>query len=273
MRRTAQSLCMASMLVITATRAEDAGLPALIATEAVQNAVSAKLTQMAAAQQDRQRPLLDRTIADIERTTHLPEERLRLLRIAGQGALEQAADGNSRSWLAEVESRTKGVAPELVPKVLENVGDSSWSSTKLTEQPGWREAVRLLLTEEERKRYEQVVAEREAYRARAFGELVMMEVRRSTGLSEDQLQRLQPLIESAVRDYLPDVLATFGGGDDGSLYLGYVTVFVLGVPESDAKAIVKPEQWAKWQAAGGRAAGNWSWIKQQHEQRVKKNKP
>lgn len=250
-------------------RAEDPGLPTLTGGDEVQNAVAAKLVKMATAMKERHRPLMDRTIDDIQRVTHLPEDRLALLRIAGQGALEHILDDCTRDMANEVETRAKGVPNKLVSKVLDSLDGSNWSASKVTEQPRWREAVKAVLTTAERHQWEQVVAQREAYRARALAELVLMQVQRTTGLGDEQIEKLQPLMEKAVRDYMPDVMNGFGGdGDDRNFYTGYLPMFVLGISEKDARTIVKPEQWTKWQAAAGECSGNWPWIKEQHDRRT-----
>jgi hypothetical protein len=267
-------LCLAAMLPFRPSCAADPGLPALTGGEEVRNAVSARLVEMKAAQRDKQRPLVERTIADIQRVNHLSEDRLQMLCIVGRGIIEHAGDSNDLALVKEMDSRTKGVSPKLVTKVLAGIDEGSSDIGKATEQPRWREAVQRLLTPQEYKLWEKVVAEREAYRVHAIAELGLMQVQSSVDLTDDQTQALLPLMEKAVRDYLPDLASMFGSDpDDRSFYTGYVPVFILGIAEKEARAIVKIEQWSKWQSAAGDCAGSWSWIKQLHDSRAGKGKP
>ena len=271
-----QSGVRAGMLVAcglwaVACKAEDPGVPALTPAEQVQNATAVKLTEAAAAQAEKQKPSVEREIDDIQRTLRLPADRLALLRMAGEGALQSTRDQAARSAVMEAERRVKGVVPKLVAKVLAGMENSGGSRVRLSQNRFWDDAVQQLLTEDERHKWEAMVADRAAYRAHAIAELAVIKITATLQLSDEQGVKLLPLIEKAAREYLPDMFSSFtSDGEEGGMYLPYAQMFILGVPEEDVRAVIKPEQWTSWHTAAGENSSNWEWIKRQHDQRTRK---
>lgn len=256
---------------VAAPAADDPGLPALTAGEQIQNAISAKLTQITADQRDKQKPGMDRLIADIQRTLHLSEERLALLHVAAAGVLQRAQEPMARRVVAEAERRTKGVSPKVAGKVLSSMDGFNQSRLRLSEDAFWKDALRQLLTDQERLKWETVVAERAAYRAHAIAEYLLVRIKPVLSLDAGQEDKLLPLLQKAVQDYLPDAFVGWmSDEEDRGLYFGYVPVFVLGVPEADARTVIREAQWEKWRRAAGEYAGEWEWIKSVHDERVKK---
>jgi hypothetical protein len=139
----------------------------------------------------------------------------------------------------------------------------------------WSDAVRQLLTAEERRKWEAVTASREAYRSRALAQYVLSKIAPQLALDKDQQKELAALIAQAATEYLPDLMTMFGGSEeDGEpqIYLPYMMVLTKAVPEEKARALIRPDRWEKWRAAAGEGAQNWEWIKQGHEQRLKENR-
>ncbi|MDB6139146.1 MAG: hypothetical protein JWO94_2218 [Verrucomicrobiaceae bacterium] len=251
--------------------ADDVGLPGMTDGEFIQNAISVKLTEAACQHREKQRPKFDRVIGDINRSLHLPDDRVALLRIAAEGVLQRTQDNSARGVVAEAEKRTKGVPPKAVGKVLATV--SSFGSVSASENTLWQDVLRQFLTEGERKKWGLVMADRAAYRARAITEFVLLKVRPVIGLNQEQTAKIRPLVEKAVTDYLPDAASSFGNEDeDHSLYAPYAQILILGVPEAEARAIVNAEQWQKWRLAAGEYAENWQWVKELHERRTGKGR-
>ena len=264
-------MLVACALWAMACKGEDPGVPALTPAEQVQNATAVKLTEAAAAQTEKQKPSVDREIDDIQRTLRLPPDRLALLRMAGEGALQSTREQAARSAVMEAERRVKGVAPKLVAKVLAGMENSGGSRVRLSQNRFWDDAVRQLLTEDERHQWEAVVADRIAYRAHAIAEFAVIRITSILQLSDEQAVKILPLIEKAAREYLPDMFSYFTSDDgEGGIYLPYAQMFILGVPEEDARAVITPEQWASWHMAAGEDASNWESIKRQHDQRTRK---
>ena len=252
--------------------ADDPGLPALVGAELMQNVLSSSLAKSSDEWKKKQTPRMERLVEDVQRTLRLPPERLGLLKIAAQGVLQQHLEEMSDQMSAEAERRTKGVSPKVAAKVLAGIGTPGMQSLRPPQLSFWNNVVRQLLTSEERQKWEAVTASREAYRYQALADYVLAKISPQLALGKDQREKLRVLIAQAVAEYLPDLMNMFGSSEeDGEpqVYLPYMTVFILGVPEDKARAVIRPDHWEKWRAAAGEGAQNWEWIKQGHDQRVK----
>src|SRR5262249_50357963 len=87
-------------------------------------------------------------------------------------------------------------------------------------------------------------------------------------LSTAQYARLQPLMDKAVDDYLPDLSRFFS--NDWHLQSYYVLLPVRGIPEQELKSILTPQQWELCNSQDLAKHGDyWTSIQQYHDQRVK----
>ncbi len=247
--------------------ADDPSLPAATGTERTQNVISAQLSIILSEARETQMKPMQRTIGDITRATHLAEDRLKLLHIAAHGAVDDNIKPMRERLLKDAEARIKGLPPNAVVNVLKGMRDR-YGSTSATKQPLWIESVKSLLTSEELAQWQRVVRERNAYRSRAYAELLILHVRKEAGLSPEQTQKMRPLLEKATSDYLPD-LSMWSGGDDGDMYSGYLYALILGAPEKEVRAVLTPAQWDKWRASAGEGGEIWSSIQSAHERRLK----
>ena len=260
------------VLVFSALAADDPSIPGLTADEQQQNAISARLTKLSADRMDKEKPRMDRIVEDIQRTLKLPPERLEMLQIGAQGLLMKGQDNSAKNLVRDANNRLKGATPKTATKILASMGIPYGTSVKqMLDDPLWKGITEHLLSEDERKRWENVVAERKSYRYHAIAEFVLLSVQSSKGLSDDPATRLRPLMFKAAEEYMPDLLGSYGDGDGGgNFYVPYAQVLILAVPEDEAKAIVGEAQMSDWRGAAGEMAGEWKWMKDRHDQRIKK---
>ncbi len=266
--------CVVLALACPHARSEEPVLPAQVPEEEARNAISSGLAALREEVKSKHEPAVVHVIADIGRTNHLDKDRLKMLEVAGQGLLQEMASTHDEELRSQAETRIRGVAPKQMGKVIAGMNGSSFYWESALKLPAWRKILKELLTAEELKKWDKVVADRTAYRAHALAELLLLEERQVLDLSEDQIGRLQPLLEQAVIDYLPDAASMFSGVEETeqSLYMGFVKVLIMGIPEDKARAIIKPERWRDWQTSAGDYASEWSWITRRHDERLMEEK-
>ena len=249
--------------------ADEAKLAAISNAEQIQNTISSKLAHSSAESMKKQLERIDRIVQDIQRSVKLPPERLQLLRIGVAGVVTKKQDTVIANLMREVERRTKGATPKAVEEIMKGYEGNAWpnSGTRVQQTPYWKSMIERLLSAEERKKWNKVLDERMAYRAQAIAELVMEKIKDPALLTDDQQEKLRPLIAKAAADYLPDLMGTYG--EEDSFYVPYAQALIKGIADKDAKAIIPPEQWKKWESAAGEQASEWEWIQRRHESRMK----
>jgi hypothetical protein len=250
-----------------------AEITAVVGSEFVQNATSAKALTEVEKIKTHARESLNRQIEDLHRILHLDEARMDMLRLAVEGELENQLS-NARDYLTrDIEARLKGVNSRNVAKLLAAYHNNT-SMTMRSDQDVWTGALRQTLTSAELARWEKLKAERLAYRCRAIARLLRSIVVERVGLNDEQMGKLTPLLEVTIADYLPDMLQQYSDGNERRIYSEYVRVFTMGVPEKAARAIITdPEKWKLWEQVPGDYRSSWGWIKQNHDQRVKGKQP
>ena len=245
-------------------------LPTFTKQEVIQAAVSQKLVELETQAKHARRERMEVTLADIHAVLEMSPERLRMLKLGMNGAIEAAAEKLRPNQLRNLEQRLTDVTPETIDTVLKNYR-SGYTLNNPEESAEWRTVLARVLTKEEFGRWQAAVEERKRYRQQAITEVLALEAEARVGLSTEQLSQLRPHLEKAVADFLPDLSSMYSDDNDRSIYTEYVPVLLMGIQETTVKSIVTdPEQWKKWEAAPGQYRSNWDWIKRNHESRLKR---
>jgi hypothetical protein len=245
-------------------------LPAVIAPEFVQNAISAKAVLEMERLRQGPRDYYARQIQDIQRVLVLDEVRLARLNLAAEGVVEAALASSANGLANELETLTRSANPRNVEKLLagyqRNVVAGYYGVS-----PIWEAALKQVLTESESALLKKVKMDRWRYRVQAVTALLRMMVQERVGVTAEQMGKLSPLLATAVGDYLEDLGQELSS--ESGFYTGYVPLFSMAVPEKEAKAIITdPGQWKRWEMLPGDNQGSWRWIKQAHDERVKRQK-
>ena len=258
------------LCVTSVAWAESATLPSFTKQEVIQAAVSQKLVELEAQVKLARRSRMELMVADIHAVLDLSPERLRMLTLGMNGAVEAAAEKLRANQLRNLEQRLADVTPKTVDQVLKNYR-SGYTLNNPQESAEWRSVLSQVLKKDELARWQAAVEERKRYRQQAITEVLALEAEARVGLSTEQLNQLRPHLEKAVADFLPDLSSMYSDDNDRSIYSEYVPVLLMGIEEATAKSIVTdPDQWKKWQAAPGEYRSNWEWIKRNHESRLKR---
>ncbi len=256
-------------------QAAECGLPAALESEQVENAAALTLASVLREHQEERFASLKRVIEDIQRVTSLPPERARLLQMAGWGLIERLSDGTSNGMRATMDSYLRqGGQRQSMRDVMEREEPSSNELRISAEEPAWKQLLAGVLSPAELQSWRQAVAARHDCRVRSVAGLVLLMEQSAVSFSEDEADKLMPLVEKSVEAYLPDLLDMFGASDsEPSVFMPALGVFVHGIDETAATAILGPERWKLWKDSGGRDSGNWPWIKTHHIERLRRQKP
>jgi hypothetical protein len=114
------------------------------------------------------------------------------------------------------------------------------------------------------------VAAREAYRQRAYAWGILAELNRRYHLSNDQFDRLEPLVEAAVAEYFDDFTNMFGRSSSTVTPRYLVTLFAA-VPEDKVQAILNAPQWKQWKENDSKQISGW-WESMKNNHRWKNQK-
>ena len=139
----------------------------------------------------------------------------------------------------------------------------------------WDEAVQTELTPQQQAAWKKETDAREAYRSEAIAELVLAEFDRRNQLTDDQWNKLQPLIAGVIEDNSAGFTQVFMGMNNVPWYMGgpYVLIPFAGVDDNDLKAILTKDQMDAWTGSQdfANATNLWQPIKQMHAQRARQN--
>jgi hypothetical protein len=222
-------------------------------------------------QRDRLVSSMQEHVDELVRVTAVSGEPLKLLQVAARGAVERSLDPN---WKTNVDRSARGsvegVGAQFVKQRLDAMGENRYNTEPPEQNPLWVETLKNVLTEEQRKAYDAVLAERSAYRDRAIVQIVLAQLDSTLRFSGEQAEKLEPLLAKVVKDYWLDYQRSFSGSNY-AIYPYYLPVMLSGVPEVDRKAVLTPEQLKQFEGDGNnRYNGWWKNMERQHEQRMKK---
>ncbi len=238
----------------------------LTEAELVQETISMHLTQSDAEQARHLRQNMDIVIGDVRRVAGLPKDRLRILEIAAKGAV----DRNMESWRTaqenQVRQQAQGTTAKVVHQRLEGIGFMTVGNESPEDNSLWKDTLASSLTPEERGRWEQAEQGRDSYRLRAISKLLVAELDRQLDLTLTQCEKLEPLTNQAVTDYLPDMGAYIdrGNGIDFRMLL----LMLKAVPQNDTQTILTPAQYDKWNQVTADYRGWWQGVEQSHHNRM-----
>lgn len=203
---------------------------------------------------------------DVRRVTGLSLERLRVLEVAAKGAVDRSLDNWRASQEQHVRQQAQGFTVTAVQQRIANAGEVQVGQSSAADQPLWVQALSQTLTPQEQQRYAQAEADRRAYREQAIKAVLMAELERRLGLTATQSDKLAPLAERTLMDYLPDMANYIdrSGGIDFRMLL----LVLSGMNPAEAQAIITPSQWERWQQSTADYAGWWQGIEQQHRARL-----
>jgi hypothetical protein len=138
---------------------------------------------------------------------------------------------------------------------LENGGATMGNETDevalKAEDAAWEALLQKTLTPTQLASYQAAAAQKTARRVEALGQVVVSEIDRKVLLTQDQRQKLQPLVTSAIQEQLAKMEAL--------LAQSYVNTEMLlcilpKLDEANVKSMLQPDQWTAWREAAAKSA-------------------
>jgi hypothetical protein len=248
--------------------------------EDVEKAISAYLFQKT--EDQRKRTLGDNVLKaeDAVRTAKLSGDAACRLEAAAQGATERSL----AMWKWTVEQQVRGqlqdnLTPQNIKQRLDGIQDFIFQQNfgiMRMNQGGQRfdfwDAAMKTLTQPQQDAWKKETDARDAFHDQAVAALVLAEFDRQYQLTDDQWQKLQPLIAGIVRDISADISQMFSNGNDTPWFLTsqFTLMPFAGLADTDLKSILTKEQLDGWTGSPdfSNASSWWTNIKQIHQQRA-----
>ncbi len=217
---------------------------------------------------------------DIARVAKLPAPSTARLQTAARGAAERSLG----TWRINVEQAVRmnltSITPMNIRQRLSGIQDyifESYYSGRNLEPPEksslWQTTLNAELTKPQLDLWQKEIEARQQYRASAVGLLILTEFARKVYCSPGQIQKLQPLVNAALKDYETDIQSYFSSSP---WYLQYYSMYlpISAIPEPALKAILTKEQYGQWTSSPefANTFSYWANVREQHDQRVNEKK-
>ena len=238
----------------------------LTEAELVQQMISNYLVQAESEQTKDSMQQMAIVIGDVRRVVGLPKERQRLLQIAAKGAVERTLEGWRSAQENQVRQQAMGLTSEVVEQRLASLGPVNVGGEPAEKNGLWSASIEQVLTPQERAQWTAAETERKGYRVRALAQMLVAEMDRQVGLTLTQCEKLEPLAQKALTDYLPD-MSNYVDRNSG-MDFRMLLLMLSGVSENDIANVITPEQFGKWQQLTADYRGWWQSIEQNHRARM-----
>ena len=205
-------------------------------------------------------------IGDVRRVAGIPKERQRMLEIAAKGAVDRSLEGWRSAQENQVRQQVSGLPPEVVEQRLATIGTVHVGGEQPDKNGLWLSSIEQVLTPEERTKWTAAEEDRRSYRIRAMAQMLVAEMDRQVGLTLTQCEKLEPLAQKALTDYLPD-MSNYVDRNSG-IDFRMLLLMLSGVSENDIAGVITPEQFGKWQQLTADYRGWWQSIEQNHRARM-----
>lgn len=205
-------------------------------------------------------------IGDVRRVVGIPKERQRILEIAAKGAVDRSLEGWRSAQENQVRQQVTGLAPDVVEQRLATIGTVHVGGEQADKNALWTSSIEQVLTPDERAKWTTAEQERLNYRVRALAQMLVAEMDRQVGMTLTQCEKLEPLAQKALTDYLPD-MSNYVDRNSG-IDFRMLLLMLSGVSENDIAGVITPEQFGKWQQLTADYRGWWQSIEQNHRARM-----
>jgi hypothetical protein len=216
---------------------------------------------------------------DAARVAGLSAESTERLEAAAAGTTEQAL--MTWKWFTEqqIRSQLQGLTPQNVNQRLDGLQDFFFQRRFFgmnNRQDLWDQTVQSELTEPQLDAWKKETDAREDYRGKAIAAVVLSEFDRKAHLTDDQWDKLDPLVTGVLKDYSQGITQVFSNMNGTPWYLGggYTLIPLVGLDDQQLQAVLTKDQMDLWTGSQEFATANslWQVVKQMHtqQQRIQK---
>jgi hypothetical protein len=209
---------------------------------------------------------------DASRVAGLSAESAERLEAAAAGATEQSL--MTWKWFTEqqIRSQLQGLTPQNVNQRLDGLQDFFFQRRfgMNNRQDIWDQTVQSELTEQQLDAWKKETDAREDYRGKAIAAVVLSEFDRQAHLTDDQWDKLNPLVVGVLNDYSQGITQVFSNMNGTPWYLGgnYNLIPLMGVDNQQLQAVLTKDQMDLWTGSQefANASNLWQVVKQMHAQ-------
>jgi hypothetical protein len=211
--------------------------------------ISAHIVKLAEAERDNRMSFMRIVIDDIVRLCELDEEQRGKLELAAKGAAERSM----KEWHEQAEryfrTRLESTDPDAAKEMLEGMGSVNFGGNRAEEEGEsldlWKDSLAEVLTNEQVKRYEAVLEQREADRVDAFARMSVSTIDDHLRLTPDQKTRIGLIVQASAADYLGDIQRYWGDYFERGMLMSLAN----SVEEDELKAILTGQQFDRLREA------------------------
>jgi hypothetical protein len=211
--------------------------------------ISAHILKLAEAERDNRMSFMRIVIDDIVRLCELDEEQRGKLELAAKGAAERSM----KEWHEQAEryfrTRLESTDPDAAKEMLEGMGSVNFGGNRSEEEGEsldlWKDSLAEVLTDEQVKRYEAVLEQREADRIDAFARMSVSTIDDHLRLTPTQKTKIGEIVQASAADYLEDIQRYWGDYFERGMLMS-----LANAAEEDAlKAILTEQQFDRLREA------------------------
>lgn len=211
--------------------------------------ISAHILKLAEAERDNRMGFMRIVIDDIVRLCELDEAQRGRLELAAKGAAERSM----KEWHEQAEryfrTRLESTDPDAAKEMLEGMGSVNFGGNRSEEEGEsldlWKDSLAEVLTDEQVRRYEAVLEQREADRIDAFARMSLSTIDDHLRLTPDQKTKIGGIVQASAADYLDDVQRYWGDYFERGMLMSLANA----VEEDALKAILTEQQFDRLREA------------------------
>lgn len=211
--------------------------------------ISQHILKLAEAERDNRMSFMRIVIDDVVRLCELNDEQKERLELAARGASERSM----KEWHEQAEryfrTRLESADPDAIKEMLDGMGSVNFGGNRSEEEGEsldlWKDALKDVLSDEQVKRYETVLEQREADRIDAFAGMSLSTIDDHLRLTPDQKTKMGEIVHASASDYLNDVQRYWGDYFERGMLMSLANA----VEEDRLKAILTEQQFERLREA------------------------
>ena len=194
-----------------------------------------------------------------------------------QTAARGVVDNDLALWKMNVEnmvrSNIRGATGATIKRRLDSLEEDQvhYGVNRGTKESLWDKTVKAELTEVQLAAWRKELDERAAFHDQAIAANILSELDRRVLLNQDQWDKLQSKIVGVMKEFGPDIMRMFSGGNSVPWYLQSYSMYIpmAGIEEKELKTILKPDQMDTFKKMDQSGGSYWESIQSNHEQRMR----
>ncbi|MEX2579260.1 MAG: hypothetical protein WD342_09390 [Verrucomicrobiales bacterium] len=231
--------------------------------------ISQHILKLADAERRKRLKFMNVVIDDVARLCELGGEQRERLELAAKGASERSM----KDWHEQAEryfrTRLDGADTDAVKEMLEGMGNVSFGGNRSEEESEtldlWKDTLKVVLSDEQIARYEEVLDQRQLDRIEAFSRMSLTTIDSHLRLTPEQREKLGEIVHEAATLYLEDVQRYWGDHFERKMLMSLANAS----DQDDLREILTEEQYKRFKDATSSFDHFWDQKRKEKKDRVK----